>query len=103
MFAWQFLFSGPLEIASAGIGTVQYLSSGPWPLLAAHSLAMKSGGVPDLLWFGGAIAISQDQKTGPADVRAVDGGAADHRLGDSDGMVAMNYGCCSTFPPEACT
>ncbi len=26
MFVWQFLFSGPLEIASCGIGMVQYLS-----------------------------------------------------------------------------
>lgn len=40
MFTWQFLFSGPLEIASAGIGMVQYLSY-LWPPLAAHSLAMK--------------------------------------------------------------
>jgi hypothetical protein len=40
MFAWQFLFSGPLEIASAGIGMVQYLSY-LWHPLAAHSLAMK--------------------------------------------------------------
>jgi amino acid transporter len=40
MFTWQFLFSGPLEIASAGIGMVQYLSY-LWPQLALHPLAMK--------------------------------------------------------------
>ncbi len=40
MFTWQFLFSGPLEIASAGIGMVQYLSF-LFPPLAAHPVLMK--------------------------------------------------------------
>lgn len=40
MFTWQFLFSGPLEIASACIGMVQYLSY-LWPALAVHPLMMK--------------------------------------------------------------
>jgi amino acid transporter len=40
MFIWQFLFSGPLEIASAGIGMMQYLSY-LFPPLAFHPLLMK--------------------------------------------------------------
>lgn len=40
MFTWQFLFSGPLEIASAGIGMMQYLSY-LFPPLAFHPLLMK--------------------------------------------------------------
>ena len=70
MFAWQFLFSGPLEIASAGIGMVQYLS---YPLApAGGAFAGDETGRACLIWrVWWCHAISQI-KDGPADVRAVD-------------------------------
>jgi amino acid transporter len=40
VFVWQFLFSGTLEIASAGIGMVQYLSF-LWSDLLRHQRAIK--------------------------------------------------------------
>jgi amino acid transporter len=40
LFTWQFLFSGPLEIASVGIGMVQYLSY-LWRGLALHPIMLK--------------------------------------------------------------
>jgi amino acid transporter len=40
LFIWQFLFSGPLEIASAGIGMVQYLSF-LWADLLKHPWGIK--------------------------------------------------------------
>lgn len=40
LFVWQFLFSGPLEIASASIGMVQYVSY-VWKVLLVHKWLTK--------------------------------------------------------------
>jgi len=52
MFIWQFLFSGTLEIASGGIGMVQYLSY-LWKGLGDHPWGIKfmAAGIAALVMF----------------------------------------------------
>jgi amino acid transporter len=50
LFVWQFLFSGPLEIASGSIGMVQYLSY-LWPGMSPMQMKLAAAGVGGIVLF----------------------------------------------------
>jgi amino acid transporter len=50
LFVWQFLFSGPLEIASGSIGMVQYLSY-LWPGMSPLQMKLAAAGVAGIVLF----------------------------------------------------
>ena len=98
LFVWQFLFSGPLEMATGAIGLAKYLGYF-FPVLAmtawnwgSSSLARRAG----RLGPGGrdgrdavrdGARLSADCRCGPADGRALGGDAAHGGLGDRGGRL----------------
>jgi amino acid transporter len=50
LFVWQFLFSGPLEIASGSIGMVQYLGY-LWPGMSPLQMKLAAAGVAGVVLF----------------------------------------------------
>ena len=98
LFIWQFILSGPLEIASGYIGFSQYLGY-LWPSLTADALCADCRG-------GRAAepraAVSADRIARPADRHAVGRQPPDDRGGDRHGRAPFrSRRSRSTFPPGA--